>query len=70
MRCRGKEGRYTYTCTVRRPEKAGQIVEVKSSLSKKVYGIVLNEALRRGLLTESTFARYHKSFFFELDLGI
>ena len=36
MRRRGRDGRYTYTCTVRRPEKAGQIVEVKSSLSKKV----------------------------------
>ena len=36
LRRRGRDGRYTYTCTVRRPEKAGQIVEVKSSLSKKV----------------------------------
>jgi len=49
LRCRGKEGRYTYTCTVRRPEKAGQIVEVKSSLSKKEYENLLVHADPRHL---------------------
>jgi len=49
LRCRGKEGRYTYTCTVRRPEKAGQIVEVKSSLSRKEYENLLVHADPRHL---------------------
>jgi len=49
LRRRGRDGRYTYTCTVRRPEKAGQIVEVKSSLSKKEYENLLVHANPRHL---------------------
>jgi len=49
LRRRGRDGRYTYTCTVRRPEKAGQIVEVKSSLSKKEYENLLVHADPRHL---------------------
>jgi len=39
-----KNGRETYTCTVRRPEKKGQVIEVKSTLSRKEYENLLNHA--------------------------
>lgn len=44
LRKRGRFGRTTYTCTVRRPERKGQIVEVKSTLSRKEYENLLNHA--------------------------
>jgi len=44
LRKRSRLGRCTYTCTVRRPERKGQIVEVKSTLSRKEYENLLNHA--------------------------
>jgi len=42
LRKREREGRVTYTFTARRPERKGQAIEVKSSLSKKEYDNLLN----------------------------
>jgi len=42
LRKRGRNGRWSYTCTVRRPECKGQAIEVKTPLSKKDYEYLLN----------------------------
>ena len=42
MRKRGRDGRWSYTCTVRRPECKGQTIEVKTPLSRKDYEYLLN----------------------------
>ena len=42
-------GRNTFTLTVRRPERMGQVVEVKTPLSKKDYDNMLNHADSRHL---------------------
>ena len=42
LRKRGRDGRWSYTCTVRRPECKGQSVEVKTPLSRKDYEYLLN----------------------------
>lgn len=47
LRKRNHQGRYTFTCTVRRPEKKGQIIEEKTTLSKKDYENLLNHADER-----------------------
>lgn len=44
LRKRGRNGRWSYTCTVRKPEKMGQVVEVKTQLSRKDYETMLNHA--------------------------
>lgn len=49
LRKRGREGRWTFTCTVRRPEKKGQVIEVKTPLSRKDYEYLLTHADRRHL---------------------
>ena len=42
LRKRGRNGRWSYTCTVRRPECKGQTIEVKTPLSRKDYEYLLN----------------------------
>ena len=42
LRKRGRDGRWSYTCTVRRPECKGQTIEVKTPLSRKDYEYLLN----------------------------
>ena len=42
FRKRGRDGRWSYTCTVRRPECKGQTIEVKTPLSRKDYEYLLN----------------------------
>jgi len=42
LRKRGRDGRWSYTCTIRRPECKGQTVEVKTPLSRKDYEYLLN----------------------------
>ena len=49
LRKRGHDGRWTYTCTVRQPERKGQVIEVKTSLQRKDYDNLLNHADERHL---------------------
>eukprot|EP00095_Tigriopus_kingsejongensis_P003872 maker-scaffold387_size188669-snap-gene-0.14 protein:Tk03872 transcript:maker-scaffold387_size188669-snap-gene-0.14-mRNA-1 annotation:"hypothetical protein EAI_01984" len=69
LRKRSHQGRTTYTCTVRRPEKKGQIIEEKTSLSKKDYENLLNHVDERHMpifKTRRCFLYQHQQY--QLDV--
>ena len=69
LRKRGRDGRFAYTCTVRRPELQGQTIEVKTPLSKKDYEYLLNHVDQKRLpiyKTRRCFMYNHQSY--QLDI--
>lgn len=69
LRKRGRDGRWFYTCTVRRPEVRGQTIEVKTPLSKKDYDYLLNHVDQKRLpiyKTRRCFMYNHQSY--QLDI--